>query len=512
MDYGHELAFGTFITPTAQQPQQAVTLAQLTERAGLDLATFQDHPYQPAFLDTWTLLSFAAARTERITLAPNVANLPLRPPAVLARAAASLDLLSDGRFSLGLGAGGFWDPIAAMGGPRRTPGEAVEALEEAIDVIRQTWDTGTRGGVRVEGRHYQVMGAKRGPEPAHRIPIWVGAYKPRMLRLVGRLADGSLPSMGYLLGPEQLGEMNDVIDEAAVQAGRDPRDIRRLLNIGPGDAAPELLAELALAHGVSTFILGSDDPGTIEAFGAEVAPAVREIVAGERTGTTEGRPATPVDVTSSTARADEAAGLPSDLGVVPTPDTGERLSDRMPWDESTRPRAVVPADPAYSRQGRMVSQHLVDVHDALRAELAKLRDIVDQVVRGALGIGEARSSINAMTLRQNDWTLGTYCQSYCRFVTGHHSLEDTGIFPHLRMSDAGLAPVLDRLQEEHVAIHDVIEAVDRALVEMVANPGDHTALVAAVDLMTDTMLSHLAYEERELVEPLARHGMYAGQL
>ena len=86
----------------------------LSEQAGLDLVTFQDHPYQPAFLDTWTLLSYVAARTSRVRLAPNVTNLPLRPPAVLARCVASLDLLSGGRVELGLGAGAFWDAIEAM--------------------------------------------------------------------------------------------------------------------------------------------------------------------------------------------------------------------------------------------------------------------------------------------------------------------------------------------------------------------------------------------------------------
>src|SRR5690625_4315738 len=102
-DYGHDLLFGTFLTPTNAAPERVVALAQATEAAGLDLVTFQDHPYQPAFLDTWTLLSYVAARTERVRLAPNVANVPLRPPAVLARAAASLDLLSGGRLELEIG-------------------------------------------------------------------------------------------------------------------------------------------------------------------------------------------------------------------------------------------------------------------------------------------------------------------------------------------------------------------------------------------------------------------------
>jgi len=129
-DYGHDLLFGSFITPGASDPDQVVALAQLSEQAGLDLVTVQDHPYLPAFLDAWTLLSYLAAATTRIRLAPNVINLPLREPAVLARSAASLDLLSGGRVELGLGAGAFWDAIEANGGRRLAPGQAVAALGE----------------------------------------------------------------------------------------------------------------------------------------------------------------------------------------------------------------------------------------------------------------------------------------------------------------------------------------------------------------------------------------------
>src|SRR3954447_19141121 len=134
MDYGHDLLFGTFLTPSAEQPADAVELTRVSERAGLDLATFQDHPYQPAFLDTWTLMSYLAAATTRIRLVGNVLNLPLRQPVVLARSVASLDLLTGGRVELGLGAGGFWDAIEAAGGRRLNPGEAVDALEEAIEI------------------------------------------------------------------------------------------------------------------------------------------------------------------------------------------------------------------------------------------------------------------------------------------------------------------------------------------------------------------------------------------
>ncbi|QKJ18187.1 LLM class flavin-dependent oxidoreductase [Microbacterium hominis] len=285
MDYGHPLEFGAFITPAAADPSIPVLLSRVAEEAGLDLVTFQDHPYQPAFLDTWTLMSFVAARTARIRIAPNVLNVPLRPPAVVARAAASLDLLSNGRFELGLGAGGFWDAIAAMGGTRLTPGQSVTALEEAIGLIRELWNTDERRGAFTDGVHHSVHGAKRGPRPAHRIPLHIGAYKPRMLALTGRTGDGWLPSLGYMK-PGDLGRGNAAIDEAAAAAGRDPGEIRRLLNVGrlapdPG-AFAERLATLARNDGIGTFILAADDPNLLREFGEEVAPAVRALVARER--------------------------------------------------------------------------------------------------------------------------------------------------------------------------------------------------------------------------------------
>ncbi|MDG4822839.1 LLM class flavin-dependent oxidoreductase [Asanoa sp. WMMD1127] len=531
-DYGHELLFGTFVTPRADAPERVVALAQVSEQAGLDLVTAQDHPYQAAFLDTWTLLSMIVGRTQRIRVSPNVANLPLRPPAVLARSAATLDLLSGGRVELGLGAGAFWDAIAANGGPRRTPAESVEALEEGIAVIRGIWGQ-TGPSVRVDGRHYQVKGAKVGPEPAHDIGIWVGAYKPRMLRLIGRLADGWLPSLGYV-DVDQLSALNRLIDDAAVNAGRSPADIRRLVNIsgvfgrsgggisGTPSEWAEQLGELTLAHGFSAFILASDDASTIQRFGVEVAPAVRELVAAERA-----RPrATPQDDDAGQGgvepavegRAREGEGpresitvsgeIPG-LGIVPTPDDGTRLASRTVWDESERPVAPrIDAERTYTRHERARGQQLVDIHDHLRQELAQVRDLIDQVEAGLIGVGDARSAINEMTLRQNNWTLGTYCESYCRLVTTHHTIEDASMLPFLRQADPRLGPVTLRLEDEHKVIHEVIESVDRALVALVGGEGDLKGLRAEVDLLTDTLLSHLSYEERSLVEPLARYGAH----
>jgi hypothetical protein len=198
------------------------------------------------------------------------------------------------------------------------------------------------------------------------------------------------------------------------------------------------------------------------------------------------------------------------FSLIPTPDDGTRLSETLPWDESDRPTGPAP-DPrrSYSPQELAAGQHLIDIHDSLRSELRQVRDLMEQVLDGATTPGAARSALNRMTMRQNSWTLGTYCQSYCRFVAGHHGLEDRSVFPHLRRGDRRLEPVIDRLEEEHRVIHDVLEDLDAALVDLVRAGGDGGAgLRRAVDVLTDTLLSHLSYEERELVEPIARLGLW----
>jgi alkanesulfonate monooxygenase SsuD/methylene tetrahydromethanopterin reductase-like flavin-dependent oxidoreductase (luciferase family) len=222
------LDIGISIVPYADSLDRGRELVRVADEAGLRLVGIQDHPYQHRFVDTFALVATLLAETRRISFVTDVANLPLRPPAVMAKTAASLDVLSGGRFELGLGAGGFQDQIAGMGGPRRTPGESVAALEEAIEVIRLMW-SGARS-VSFDGRHYRLADAHPGPPPAHPIGIWLGAFKPRMLRLVGRRADGWLPSLG-VLSADELRAGNRLVDEAAEVAGRDPRQVRRVLNL-----------------------------------------------------------------------------------------------------------------------------------------------------------------------------------------------------------------------------------------------------------------------------------------
>ena len=295
-DAGLPVRFGWFLVPDAADPKALVEEARQAERAGFDLVGIQDHPYQRRYLDTFTLLAALATATERIGLFPDVASLPLRHPAMLAKAAASIDLLSGGRFELGLGAGAFWDAIVAMGGPRRTPGEAFEATEEAIGLLRLLWSD--QRSARFEGRHYRVVGVKPGPAPAHPIGIWIGAFGPRMLELIGRLADGWVPSSPHV-PPDRLAAAQARIDDAAAAAGRDPGAIRRLYNIsgrigpggggfldGPAGQWVEQLLPLVVETGMDTFVLwASESPASqLERFAAEVAPALRAAVAAHRGG------------------------------------------------------------------------------------------------------------------------------------------------------------------------------------------------------------------------------------
>ena len=278
------VGIGIFAVPDATNPDAALAPVLAADRAELDVVGIQDHPYQRRFFDTWTLLAYLAGRTERIRLVPDVVNLPLRLPAVLAKSAASLDVLSGGRVELGIGAGAFWDGIAAMGGPRRTPGESVAALDEAIDIMRAFW-SGERA-VTVEGEHYAVAGAHPGPPPAHPIGIWIGAYGPRLLRLTGRRADGWLPTLGErYLDPGDVPSRQAAIDEAARAAGRDPTEIERAANVTALGDDPERWAEsltriVTELRFTTLFVsLPDEDPvGFVQRLGEDVAPRVRERV------------------------------------------------------------------------------------------------------------------------------------------------------------------------------------------------------------------------------------------
>ena len=302
LDYGHPLEFGYFLIPDAADPHGVLETARLADDLGYDLLGVHDHPYQPRHLDTSSLLATILAQTEAVRVFADVGNLPLRPPAVLAMSAAKLDLLSGGRFELGIGAGGYLEAAQAMGAPARTPAESLEALEEAVALIRAFW-SGERRGIRFDGSYYQLAGVHPGPVPAHPIQVWIGANRPQALALTGRVADGWVSPLMSYKPPREAAQANLAIDRAARAAGRAPRAIRRIYNVqgaftgttqgpaadtdqgivGPPEHWAEVLTHLALDIGFGTFVLATPpDPHTVATFIEDVAPRVRERVAERR--------------------------------------------------------------------------------------------------------------------------------------------------------------------------------------------------------------------------------------
>ncbi len=284
------VSFGMDLSTSAAPGADPVADARLAEEVGFDFVSATDHLHgtHPTY-ETWTLLAWVAASTSRIGIATRVLGLPYRQPPVLAKMAESLDRLSGGRLILGLGAGASDEEFRSFGLGARTPREKVDALAEAIEVIRGVW---SQPGFTVTGAHYRTEGAQVEPKPPRRIPIWLGTFGPRALAVTGRLADGWIPSLGYA-PPDQVVRMRERVLTAARQAGRDPAAITCAYNVpvrvdDRGDAPPSVVAGHPdtvaerlrgfVALGFTTLNLiptGPDRAGQVRRLASEVLPAVR---------------------------------------------------------------------------------------------------------------------------------------------------------------------------------------------------------------------------------------------
>ena len=265
--------------------------AREAERLGFELVTAMDHLHgsHPS-LETWTALTWAAAATERIRVAPNVLGLPYRHPAVTAKMAETLQRLSGGRFVLGLGAGGSNKEFAAFGLPALEPKEKIDAFEEGLEIIRGLW---TGEPQSFEGVHYRVQGAQIAPSPEGPIPLWLGTYGPRALEITGRVADGWLPSYRFAV-PDRYPKLRDRVRRAAESAGRDPDEIEYAYNVGirvdehakpregvisgPPDKVTAELADLG-ALGVTFLVLwaAGDQAEQRERLATEVIPELQSV-------------------------------------------------------------------------------------------------------------------------------------------------------------------------------------------------------------------------------------------
>ncbi|MER6507183.1 LLM class flavin-dependent oxidoreductase [Nonomuraea sp. NPDC001636] len=276
-------------------------MVQQADRDGLDLFSLSDHPYLGDRLDAYATIGFLLGGTRHIAGLANVTNLPTRPAPMLARTVTSLSALSNGRVVLGMGAGGLWDRITDMGVPRQTPGDAVDAFEEAIVLIRKL--SGGGAPVTHEGRHYRVRGIE--PAPVAAPPVWTGSNGPKSLAATGRVADGWIPGHAADWRSERYRASRPIIDEAAAAVGRDPREIRTIYNF-PGRITDrplpatrdhdgrwiggsvgqwvEELTEAVLEHDASGFVLfsaghGATDLTTLARWAQEIVPSVREAIA-----------------------------------------------------------------------------------------------------------------------------------------------------------------------------------------------------------------------------------------
>ena len=299
----HDVVFGFGAHSGIDGGPELLRMAEQADRDGLDIFSLSDHPYLGQRLDAYATVGFVLGRTRHLAGFANVTNLPTRPAPMLARTVTSLSALSGDRIVLGMGAGGLWDRISDLGVPRLSPGDAVDAFEEAIVLVKML--SGGGPPVTYRGRHYQVDQIE--PAPVAAPPVWTGSVGPKSLAATGRVADGWIPGHAADWRSERYRESRPIIDEAAAAAGRDPREIRTVFNLPGritdhplaatrdrdgrwiGGSAAQWVEELTgaiLEHGASGFMLfsasgGMQDIVSLARWAREIAPAVREAIAKE---------------------------------------------------------------------------------------------------------------------------------------------------------------------------------------------------------------------------------------
>ena len=301
MTSNRRVLFGLGLESGVHQVSEMLGHARLAGDAGLDVFSLSDHPSFAERLDAYAALGFVLGATGNITGAVIMTNLLSRPAPILARTVTGLSTISGGRVVLGIGAGGMWEEIVALGVPRLSPAARIRALEEAIVVVRAL--SGGGDPITFDGEFYQVT--ELTPAAAPTPPIWVGSLGPKNLAVTGRQADGWIP--GHLADWRSplVAESRPIVDEAAASVGRDPADVDTIYNVSGritrdplpetrdaenrwiGGGVTQWVEELTFAvleHAAAAFIYlvppgDSISDTTLNLWAHEVVPAVREAIA-----------------------------------------------------------------------------------------------------------------------------------------------------------------------------------------------------------------------------------------
>jgi F420-dependent oxidoreductase-like protein len=226
--------------------------------------------------EAWTLLAGMAALTSRTRIGCSVTGNTYRHPAVLAKAAVTVDQLSGGRLEFGIGAGWAENEHTMLGLPFGTAGDRADRLEEALPVIRSLW---TAPRTTFTGRHYRLIDAVAEPKPVQspHPPIWIGGTgRRRTLRMAAEHAAVWKSPGGT---PGQVSELSAVLDRHCADIGRDPSEIRRSVQIRVPDVLDDLADQVRgfVAVGVTEFILiVSADPVAEAERVAAVLPQPRD--------------------------------------------------------------------------------------------------------------------------------------------------------------------------------------------------------------------------------------------
>jgi len=153
--------------------------------------------------------------------------------------------------------------------------------------------------------------------------------------------------------------------------------------------------------------------------------------------------------------------------------------------------------------GEAMAHELQAIHRLIRANLASIRKLMDEIVAGA-EVSDIRQEIDELRSSGIVWTLRLGCLRYCRFVHGHHGLEDAALFPGIRRVNPALSPVIDKLIADHRVVASLLDQIERAATALEIVPEARGDLAAGLSSLSDHLLAHLDYEEENLVPTLSR--------